>query len=244
MSPSALQIREYTFANVIASRAQEIGERTFLLFEDQRYSYADLHRITNALANGLLAQGVGKGAHVALVLDNSPAMVWYYLALGKIGAVAVPLNTAARGELLGRYLRQADVSCVVTSPEYAGRLAEVAAGCPLLTMGILVGQQGAISEPLPGLRVVAHEILTDSPVHDPDVKVNFKDLACLMFTSGTTGPSKAIMSVQASIFAPAAAIGEAFGYGAQDVMYTCLPLFHGNAMRSLYVALLASSTIA
>ncbi len=245
MQMPTLNIRDYTFPNVIARRAAELGDKPYLLFEEERYSYADVHRITNTLAAGLLASGLRHGDHVALMLDNSPAMVWYYLALGKIGAVSVPLNTAARGELLGRYLRQADTSFIVISATFAERAAGVVAGCPKLKSGIVVDDGNPLpANALPGLTLFDHVTLMQSPAGDIDAAVDFKDLACLMFTSGTTGPSKAIMSVQASIFAPAAAIGEAFGYTQDDVMYTCLPLFHGNAMRSLYVALLAGCTIA
>ena len=249
MQAAALDIRDYTFPNVIARRAGELGDKPYLLFEGERYSYADVHRLTNSLAGGLLAAGMRHGDHVALMLDNSPAMVWYYLALGKIGAVSVPLNTAARGELLGRNLRLADVTVIVTSAAYSSRVAAVISGCPKLKTAILVedGKTEAtvFATGIPGLALLDHAALMQSPARDTTgVPVDFKDLACLMFTSGTTGPSKAIMTVQATIFSPAAAIGKAFGYKQDDIMYTCLPLFHGNAMRSLYVALLAGATIA
>ena len=158
MQAAALDIRDYTFPNVIARRAGELGDKSYLLFEGERYSYADVHRLTDSLAGGLLAAGMSHGDHVALMLDNSPAMVWYYLALGKIGAVSVPLNTAARGELLGRNLRQADVTVIVTSAAYSSRVAAVVAGCPKLKTVILVedGKTGAtvFATGIPGLALL------------------------------------------------------------------------------------------
>lgn len=246
MAVTPFELRGYTFPNVIGRRARDRADHSFLLFEDERYSYADVHAITNRLANGLLAAGIRHGDHVALLLDNSPAIVWYYLALGKIGAVSVPLNTAAKGELLARFLRQSQACCVVVGSDILQRVTAAADQCPALRLKIVVRAPATDThaETALGSATFDHASLLEHDVCDTGAKVDFKDLACLMFTSGTTGPSKAIMWGQSGIFEPAAAISTAFGYGPDEVMYTCLPLFHGNAMRSLYVAMVSGCTIA
>ncbi|MFA7391027.1 MAG: AMP-binding protein [Pigmentiphaga sp.] len=243
MQPRSIELYEYDFVTVLGQRAADCGERGFLTFEEERYTFADAHRITNQLANGLLAAGVAPGDHVAILLDNSPDIVWYFLALGKIRAVAVPLNTAAKGELLGRFLRQARASWIVTSRTYLDRVADVASLCTDLKSGIVVGARGEQSTRLP-FATVRHTECMSASADDPGVEVGFKDLACLMFTSGTTGPSKAIMWTHSSCFAQAAALAQAFGYTRDEVMYTCLPMFHGNALRSMYVALITGCRIA
>ncbi len=66
-----------------------------------------------------------------------------------------------------------------------------------------------------------------------------------MYTSGTTGPSKGVMSPHSQAHGVGRSLVRHFGYRADDVLYTCLPLFHGNALwYSAYAALWADATLA
>lgn len=236
----AADIRGYDFQRVVAVAAARFGDRPYLRFEDDSFSFRDAERISNALGNGLLALGVRPGNHVALLLDNCPEIAWYYLALGKIGAVSVPLNTAARGELLARYLRQSKAGFLVVEAGLVERARDVLASCPDLRQVVIVGNGAADPGALP---CVAHAGIEGADTVPP-VDIRFTDTAYLSFTSGTSGPSKANIATHGHSFAMAAAIGRAFDYGEDDVLYTCLPVYHGNAMRSLFVALLTGCTIA
>lgn len=238
-----IDIRVMDYPSVLASRAARYGDKTFLRFEEQSYSFADADRITNGLGNGLLALGVRQHDKVALLLDNGPEIVWYLFANGKIGAVSVPLNTAAKGELLARFLRQSGATCIVVGAHLVNRLAEVAAECPDLVRCVVVGA-GADLAALAHLRPQAHGAVMGASATPLGIPVRFSDPVSLMFTSGTSGPSKANISTHAHSFAPALALARAFGYGPDDVLYTCLPLFHGNAMRSLFVAMACGCSVA
>ncbi len=78
----------------------------------------------------------------------------------------------------------------------------------------------------------------------PDVEVNYYDLAFLLYTSGTTGPSKGNMEPHAMMVRGSVDHVEYFGYQPDDVLYTCLPLFHGNALNTCAVpAFLADATL-
>lgn len=243
MATSADQIRRYDFQTVLADAAERFGDHAYLRFGDKSWSFADAHRISNSLANGLLALGIKPGDHVALLLENCPEIVWYYFALGKIGAVSVPLNTAARGELLGRYLRQSRATCLVVDAALAERARPALEACPDVRRCIVVGE--AESTLLPGgLDIVPHAAAAAGSQQVPPVTVRFTDLAYLSFTSGTSGPSKANIATHGHTFAMAEAIGRAFEYDRSDVLYVCLPAYHGNAMRTLFVAVLRGCTIA
>ena len=124
MSSNELDIRSLDYPNILASRARELGSRTYLRCENARYTFVDAHLLSNRIANGLLTAGVKRGDHVALLLDNCPEIAWYYFGIGKMGGASVPLNTAAKGELLARYLRQSQVSCVVVEVGLLDRLLE------------------------------------------------------------------------------------------------------------------------
>ena len=94
-------IRRLTIGAVLEAQARDVGDKVFLTWlpDGRRYTFADAHRLSNRLANGLMAQGIGQGSHVAMLMENCPELALSAFALGKIGAVAVPINAAARGPL-------------------------------------------------------------------------------------------------------------------------------------------------
>lgn len=237
-------LRSLDYATVLRERARTDGGRAYLRFEDRRFTFRDAHLLSNRVANGLAAHGVRRGEHVALLLDNCPEIAWYYYGIGKLGAVSVPLNTAAKGELLARYLRQADVVTVVAQASLVERLAAILGDCPKVMRWIVVGEEGSpVSRPA-GIAVTPHGQVMQAADEDPDVPVRFNDVAYLSFTSGTSGPSKANIVTHSHSFTMAAALAKAFRYGRDEVMYTCLPLFHGNAMRSLFVPMMSGCSVA
>jgi len=189
--------------------------------------------------------GIRHGDHVAVMLPNCPEFLWAVWGLGKLGAVAVPINTAAKGELLQYFLSQSDSAWVVVDEEWAGRIAEVA---PRLTgiKGFLhhgtgpgAAILGALGPPVTDLR----EMERGSPEPQPPGLVRHTDLHFIMYTSGTTGPSKGVMCPHSQGHAVGHHLVTHFGYGPGDVLFTCLPIFHANALwYTCYAALWAEAT--
>ena len=114
-------IRERVLGQVVAEKAALHGDRTFVQFEDRRYSYRDVDVLSNRIANGLATMGVKKRTHVAFMLDNKPEVILVLFALSKLGAVAVPLNTAAKGELLAYYVMQSDSEMAIVHDHHVPR---------------------------------------------------------------------------------------------------------------------------
>ena len=120
--PRDYPLHERTIGRVLADKADTIGHRPLLRWEGRVFSYGEAEAITNRYANGLLARGIGHGDHVAVMMDNQPGFLWLVWALGKIGAVAVPLNTAARGEMLRYFLEQSDATAMAVDAQWLDRL--------------------------------------------------------------------------------------------------------------------------
>jgi len=239
-----LPLARRTVGQVLADAARRNGERTAVLFEDRRYSYAEMDRLTDRLANGLLAAGIAKGTHVALLMDNKPEILFLCYALGKAGAVTVPVNTAAKGELLAYYLTQSSCTAIVLDRPLLERFLAVAPQCPAIGRTIVLDEAGPFdASDLPG--GLDYRALEAGPEGPPPVDVRPWDLAYLMYTSGTTGPSKGNMMPHAEAITIGHNYVESFGYRPDDTIYTSLPLFHGNAlMCSAYPALVADATLA
>src|SRR6202000_1731025 len=121
-------LKQRTIGRLLADKARRIGERTWLIHGEERYSYAEAHDISNRYANAFADLGIRKGDHVAVMMPNCPEFIWTIWGLGKLGAVSVPLNTAARGDLLRYFVTQSDSSVVVVASEWADRMAESLSG--------------------------------------------------------------------------------------------------------------------
>jgi acyl-CoA synthetase (AMP-forming)/AMP-acid ligase II len=109
---------ECTVAGLIRSKAAADPERIFIVKDAVRLSYGEAERRSARIARGLLASGVGKGTRVGILLPNGPDWVLAWLAVTRIGALAVPLNTFYQARELGFVLRHADVHTLLTAASF------------------------------------------------------------------------------------------------------------------------------
>lgn len=225
-------LADRTVGRVLAHKAETVGDRPFLLFDGVTTTYAEVHAITNAYAEGFRRAGVARGDHVALMLGNRPELLWAIWGLGKLGAVAVPLNTAARGDLLRYLLDQSDSTLLVAEDAFADRVGPVVAALPAVRRVLGPDDLAAFAR-LPA----------DEPPEARDVA--WDDPHLIMYTSGTTGPSKGVISPYAQGHAVGETMARESGYRPDDVLYTCLPLFHANALWfTVHAALWADACVA
>ncbi len=239
-----LPLEHRTIGHVLAAQAAQNGMRTFLTWNDHRFSYADIHALTNRYANGFSLAGIIKGDHVAVMLGNGPEFLFAVWGLGKIGAVAVPLNTAAKGDLLVYYLTQSDSTWLITATEFAQRLADVLPQAKSIKTIFALGDAGALN----GSGVPVRDLSSVAAANDTTPRVDavaFSDPAFIIYTSGTTGPSKGVVSPHAQGQNVGRYCAQQYRTSRDDVLYTCLPLFHVNALwYSANTALWAGASIA
>lgn len=111
---------EPTAPNFIRSLAARYADNPMIVLDDQRLSYAEADAESARMASGLLDAGVGKGTHVGMLLPNGPDWVLTWLAITRIGAIAVPFNTFFQGRELVWMLDHADVEVFVTAASFLG----------------------------------------------------------------------------------------------------------------------------
>lgn len=243
-----LDVRDCTFSQVLSRQAERNGDKLFLTYlpDGRRFSYRDMHQMSDRLAHGLAALGIAQGSHVAVMMENCPEQLLLYFALGKLGAVTVPINTAARGEQLRHLIDLSEATLVVTEEELLASLEPLAASLPRVKDLVVHASDSARlpGNPPSGWRVSAFDALSahgDGPVAST---VRFCDLAFLMYTSGTTGPSKLNMFTQSHCMLYAYNNAVEHDYRSSDVAYVCLPLFHISALFGVTVAaLLADASV-
>lgn len=211
-----------------------------LVFEGQRYTYAQLARMTDELAAGLVSAGVARGEHVALWMPNCVEWVVGFLALARIGAVTVPVNTSLRFEEVEYVVRQSDSTTLIVSAlpartsfvSLAAKL-EAAAG---LRRVIVVGADtpSAASQAdaaasnwdrFERLATAGTSAAARDALRDRVGLVHCDDPVIIFYTSGTTGFPKGVVHSH-KLLRNMVAVAERIRLQPDDAIVLYLPLFH------------------
>ena len=198
----------------------------FLDFGDETFTYDETWSRCEELARRLVAIGVTPGDRVASLQDNRPEAVFAWFAANLLGAIHVPINTAYRGEFLRHQLADAASVVVLAEDDYVERILAVAQHLPDLRTVLHHGTERASAEGL-DLSPLASAPAAPGPL--PAAEVAPADLTMLIYTAGTTGPSKGCM-ISHNYACNLARQGiETSGRRPEEVNWTALPLFHLNA---------------
>ncbi len=225
-----------TINAALAARLASDPDGPYLDFMGDAYSARRIDEGAARLAAALAGLGVGPGDRVASLIENGAEQVLTFFATLRLGAIAVPVNTAYKGEFLRHQLADSGASVVVVQGDFAGRIAEVAPALAEL-VAIVVGETDVAITAIPAHDYAQLVSATRASVAPVDVAPS--DLACLIYTAGTTGPSKGCMLSHNYVVCMAAQIGRAWQRTADDVVWTPLPLFHLNAISIAVVGTLS-----
>ncbi|NLT36268.1 MAG: AMP-binding protein [Gaiellales bacterium] len=230
--------RERTIHALLKRRVAEHGNREYFTFRERVYGYEDLDRESDRVAAGLQKLGVKKGDFVAIEMKNRPEFIFIWFGLSKLGAVEVPLNTAHRGDLLAYMINKPECRLLITESDWLDRVAPVLDDTGVEQV-IVLGREG---EELPGLSrpTLDYRALVDNDGAYQEIDVFWSDPFAIIFTSGTTGPSKGSLMPQNYALFMGEICTECAEYTEADRLYNALPLFHGNAQLLSTMAALVS----
>lgn len=211
MTPSPL-----TIPALLQHSVSEFGESTYLVTPTDRLTYLEAEQRSAHLARWLLHEGVGKGSRVGLFFPNSAEWVTWWLAISRIGAVAVPLSTLYTPAEIAKVLRLADIGLLIAPgtvlnidvaerleaalPELAGHSTRrlVLRAAPYLRRIALIGD---ISRPWASR--ACDETTTDEvPVEvlaAAEAEVSPADLAIMVHTSGSTADPKGVLHTHGTL---------------------------------------------
>lgn len=226
--------------NLLEARSER-GDRPFLLFEDDTYTYADMEERSARVANGLREVGVVQHDNVALLLPNSPELLFAWFGAARVGAPVVPVNVALKGDSLVHIVDHSDAKTLVVHADYLDQVERVRDRLPKIASIVVVG--GDTGPGPDGGTVPWAQVAAGDP-RDADADVSPTDLMMVMYTSGTTGLPKGVTIPQMQTLGGSLLCAFA-GLNSDDVFYTCLPLFHANAaIISIWGAFGLGTTIA
>jgi crotonobetaine/carnitine-CoA ligase len=228
---------ERTLPAMLTRQAERYGQKPLVSAADVTWTYADARDAAARFAGTLRSAGVKAGDQVALICSNRIEFLQVMLGCAWLGAVAVPVNVASRGPQLQHILGNCGAKLLVIEVAYAENLEMLEPDKLAVETLWLIGdgstRLGSIpAQPMPP---------GGQPIGAAPVKPD--DLALILYTSGTTGPSKGVCCPQAQYFWWAVNTAALLQIETGDVLCTGLPLFHTNALNTFYQALLTGSTV-
>ena len=224
---------------MLRRQAARYGDRALFGCGSESLSYAGACELAARSGGRFANAGIAFGDRVAILCGNRTEFVDLFLGLAWIGAVSVPINVAARGAQLEHMLKTSGARLLVLENEWLPAL-------EFVDFGKLAIEAIWLIDPAPDTAATIQQVpvrkLPDltAPVASADLKPH--DLLTLLFTSGTTGPSKGVCCPHAQYFWWGYTAARQLELREGDVLHTTLPLFHVNALCTLFQALLTGST--
>jgi long-chain acyl-CoA synthetase len=213
---------ELRVADVIREHAAERGDQVAIRHGGRELTYGELDERSNRLAQALLAQGVKKDSRVAHLDRTAPEVVELLFAVAKIGAVLVPLNWRLARPELAAIVADARPTLLVAGAAYASIARELA------ERTVVAGEEYATW-------LAAHD------PRDPGTRGEASDVVVQMYTSGTTGVPKGVLTTHRNLTA-AAETSPHWEFDADSVSLTPLPMFHIGGIGWVYLGLWNGAT--
>ena len=231
---------------VLAKQGAALRDKPYVQFQDDPpLTFGDMDTRANRVANALSGLGVQRDERVLLMMPNSVEFLDAWFGINRLGAVMVPINTAYKSGFLEHVINNAAANgsarVMFIEREFVPVLQASEDRVPHLETVIVRNPKGSKTD-LPSfsrLRAVSFDSLLDAPDTAAQVPVDYHDIGAIMYTSGTTGPSKGVLMPHAHLYLYGHAKIEAIRLTPDDVYYCCMPLFHANALlMQVYSALI------
>ncbi len=234
MLPPRLPYSGAHWVDHVARHAYTIPDAVALKFEGDSITWAQLHGRVRSLAAAFAGRGVSRGDRVAILMTNRPEFLEATLAANALRAIAVPVNFRLTPAEAAHVLQDSGAALIVTDSVLAPLAAAAVASLPQPPGVIAAGQDGAES----------YQAVIDGVAGaPPEVEIDERDVALIMYTSGTTGRPKGAMLTHLNLLMQSiTAIRTGRLHGDGHVSLLNVPMFHIAGIGGMPPALMLGAT--
>ena len=208
---------------LIETQSKKNPDKVFLYFGEREVTYKEFDENINKAANVFLDLGIEKGDRVCFFIPNCPEYLYGWLGLAKIGAILVPINTNYKIQETRYILQHSEANALLVHVSLKKVVEKIRSEMPSLKDVLSIGDTKEAGY------VPFEEALRCSSSHLRPTDVGEQDLCEIMYTSGTTGPSKGVMITHQYWIINGYGYSYPMDVKPEDRLFTCLPLFHANA---------------
>lgn len=217
----------------LINAAIEHPNRLWVRFMDgDSFTYGEFTDKVNTIAKNFLLLGLEPEDRLVTLVDNKYEFLATWFAGHLAGIVVVPLNTALKGDSLAHMIYESVPKAIVIQEDFMVRISSILDGLTPRPIVIVIGQSSGKDIPFIKLEESPNESVSDWSAFPFNTAPNIAQLCCIMYTSGTTGPSKGACYCNGFHMQMGIVGRDNMQYGPNDILYTCLPLFHGNALNT------------
>jgi long-chain acyl-CoA synthetase len=237
-APPEVELEHPSALHMFARAVERAGDRTAIRYFDAELTWAEVDRLSGALAAGLGDLGIAPGDRVAVYLQNVPQFLVAMVATWKAGAIMVSVNPMYKARELQEILDDSGAKGLVALESLYGDVAAGVIGdtdvCAVVTTSPLDFVAGDPPAALAGVERVrhdgTHDLLELTRAHEGETPAPLElcpdDVAFLTYTSGTTGPPKGAMNTHRNVVFNAQVYRDWIRLGEDDSVFAAAPLFH------------------
>jgi carnitine-CoA ligase len=237
---------QWVLGSVLEHQAVHRTDKPFLQWGGNKpLSFSQVNRSVNRLAHGLAGLGVKKHEKVVIFSRNSMDFVLIWFALNKLGAVQAPINSSYKGSFLEHQTNLAGARIMIVDRKLAGVVAASEKHLSGLELIILWSPKGEKSEPktkFKRIKTMDFRDVLSRKTGNPGIVTRPQDIAGIIFTSGTTGPSKGVLMPHAHNYFMSEQTVHTVKLTETDTYMTGFPFFHANAqLLTIYPCLIVGA---
>lgn len=225
--------------------ADEAPDRPFLTEAEsgRRVTRDEFRDLVNASAAGFRKLRVGRGDRVLLMLPTGLAAIAGWVGIARLTAIEVPVNPQYQGDMLRYIINDADAKVMVVTHECLPQLLDVLDECPALQTVVVVGDVALPTHSRVEFIPYERFLVSGGDVADlPYPRAH--DIGAIVYTSGTTGPSKGVLMPWAQMYETAIWLGPSSEMGPDDVLFLPYPFYHVTIKGPVYLtAVLGASVV-
>lgn len=236
--PASIELEYQNALDMFKASVQRAPDSPLIHYMDSTLTVAEVDRLSDGLAVGLLENGVGAGDRVAIYLQNIPQFVIGMIAIWKAGAIMVSINPMYRAREVAGLLNDSAAVATICLESLYGDVISTVRDSTLLRLVITTSELDFQKSPHPGLFAEVsrqrHEgtfdflelVRENGGAQPPPVELSLDSVAFLTYTSGTTGPSKGAINTHRNVVFTAQAYRDWIEITSDDVVLGVAPLFH------------------
>lgn len=234
--------RQRVFHYILEDRAAAAPDKPFLITRERILTYGETNAAINRLARGLSRRGVKKGDRVLVMIPSGIDYILVWQALCKLGALMAPVNDAYHGRMLANQIADVEAIMAIVAPRFLDRWRDLGAAPGMPATIAVYPRADAATDKSGFAALIDFADLPEGDGANPPPAVDYFEASALLYTSGTTGPSKGVICGFSHAHATAAPLARFCG--PDDVFYMFLPMFHTGLPHVFGTVLLSGGAMA